>query len=106
VSFGLAAAYLMAGPVLRAVGPQPTYRLGAISAFAAALLLLPLLRLRRTPGGPSDGAAAAEPEEVLEQEDVLGEVLTGSPRYTSAEAMESEPFELEPFELEPDRRSA
>jgi MFS family permease len=105
VSFGLAAAYIMAGPVLRAVGPQATYRVGGISALAAALLLLPMLSLRRT-AGPGDGAAAAEPDEVLEQEDVLGEVLTGSPRYTSAEALESEPFDLEPFQTEPDRRSA
>jgi hypothetical protein len=111
VSFGLAAAYLMAGPVLRALGPQATYRLGGVSALAAACLLLPMLALRRTPGGPSDGALAGAREEPANQEDALGEVLTGSPRYTSAEALESEPlelepFELEPFELEPDRRSA
>jgi len=106
VSFGLAAAYIMAGPVLRAVGPQPTYRIGAVSAFAAALLLLPMLALRRSPPGPGEGAEAAESDEVLEREDALGEVVTGSPRYTSAEALESEPFELEPFESEPDRRTA
>jgi MFS family permease len=106
VSFGLAAAYIMAGQVLGVMGPQSTYRVGGISALAAALLLVPMLALRRTAGRPGEGVAASEPEEVLEQEEVLGEVLTGSPRYTSAEALDSEPFELEPFELEPDRRSA
>ena len=55
VSLGLAAAYLMAGPVLKALGPQATYRLGGLSALAAALLLLPMLALRRDdgPGGAS-----------------------------------------------------
>ena len=95
VSFGLAAAYIAAGPVLKALGPQPTYRLGGLSALAAALLLLPLLALRAPRGGgPDDPASAGEPEERLEPEEPLGEVLTGSPRYTSAESLESEPFEL------------
>jgi MFS family permease len=107
VSFGLAAAYIAAGPVLKALGPQPTYRLGGVSALAAALLLLPLLALRRSAGsGPDDPAAAVELEERLESEEPLGEVLTGSPRYTSAESLESEPFEPEPFGASPDRRTA
>jgi MFS family permease len=107
VSFGLAAAYIAAGPVLKALGPQPTYRLGGVSALAAALLLLPLLALRRSAGGGQDDpAAAVELEERLESEEPLGEVLTGSPRYTSAESLESEPFEPEPFEASPDRRTA
>ena len=93
VSLGLAAAYLMAGPVLRALGPQATYRLGGLSALAAAMLLLPMLALRGDdgPGGASeaDGSAPA-----LEAEPV-GEVLTGSPRYTSAEALETEPAAVE-----------
>ena len=75
VSLGLAAAYLMAGPVLDALGPQATYRLGGLSALAAALLLLPLLALRRDdgPGGASavDGSAPAPEAEPV------GEVLTG-----------------------------
>jgi len=104
VSFGLAAAYIAAGPVLKALGPQPTYRLGGLSALVAALLLVPLLALRH--GGPEEGTAADEPEEPIAPEEPLGEVLTGSPRYTSAESLESEPFEVEPLELEPDRRPA
>jgi len=57
VSLGLAAAYLMAGPVLKVLGPQATYRLGGLSALAAALVLLPLLALRRD-DGPGGGASA------------------------------------------------
>jgi len=46
LSLGLAVAYLFAGPVLRAVGPQPVYRIGAIGALGATVILMPLLRLR------------------------------------------------------------
>jgi MFS family permease len=84
VSLGLAAAYLMAGPVLRAVGPQPTYRIGGFSALAAALMLLPMLRL----GGGDDETHAARGSSELEA-DPLGEVVTGAPRYASAEALEA-----------------
>jgi MFS family permease len=48
LSLGLAAAYLLAGPVLRLVGPQGAYRIGGLSAGLAAIGLVPLLRLRRT----------------------------------------------------------
>jgi MFS family permease len=105
LSFGLAVAYLMAGPVLEALGPQATYRLGGVSALAAALLLVPLLALRRI-GGPGDGATTAAEGEVRDHEEPLGEVVTGSPRYTSAEALETEPLAREPSETYPDRRSA
>jgi len=98
VSLGLAAAYLMAGPVLKALGPQATYRLGGLSALAAALLLLPMLALRRDDG--PGGADAEEANEALEETEPIGEVVTGSPRYTSAEALEAEPV------VEPERRSA
>jgi MFS family permease len=95
VSLGLAVAYLLAGPVLKAVGPQPTYRIGGVSALAAALLLLPMLR---RPGGGDDragaGSSASEPAEPL------GEVLTGAPRYASAEALEAASPAL------PERRTA
>ena len=89
VSLGLAAAYLMAGPVLRALGPQATYRLGGLSALAAALLLLPMLALR-TEDGPG-GASVADEQEALQESEPIGEVVTGAPRYTSAEALEAEP---------------
>ncbi len=68
LSIGLAVAYVMAGPVLRAIGPQPVYRVGGVSALVAAIALVPLLRLR---GG--------EPVEL------------SAPRYTSAEALEAQP---------------
>jgi MFS family permease len=55
LSLGLAFAYIAAGPVLSAVGPQPVYVIAAAFALGATLVLLPLLRLRREheePGGP------------------------------------------------------
>jgi MFS family permease len=75
VSLGLAVAYLMAAPVLRAVGPQATYRLGGLSALVAALLLVPLLRLRGVAPERADRTAGA----------------AEAPRYASAEALEAEP---------------
>ena len=38
LSLGLAIAYILAGPVLRAVGPQPVYRIGGLTALVAALV--------------------------------------------------------------------
>ncbi len=49
LSFGLAVAYILAAPVLRAVGPQAVYRIGGIGALVAAMILLPLARLRHEP---------------------------------------------------------
>ncbi|TMK34144.1 MAG: MFS transporter [Actinobacteria bacterium] len=49
LSCGLAIAYLLAGPVLRAVGPQPVYRIGGLTALLAAITLSPLIRLRHEP---------------------------------------------------------
>ena len=43
---------------------------------------------------------AEEANEALEETEPIGEVVTGSPRYTSAEALEAEPV------IEPERRSA
>jgi predicted MFS family arabinose efflux permease len=60
LSLGLAAAYVAAAPVLRAIGPQQVYRVGGIAAALAALILVPLLRLRREPE-----AAADEPDAEL-----------------------------------------
>ncbi len=59
ISFGLAIAYVFAGPVLRAVGPQNVYRIGGISAAAATLVLAPLLRLGKA--WPSRQGAVGEP---------------------------------------------
>jgi len=96
LSLGLAVAYLLAGPVLKHVGPQATYRIGGVSALAAAILLLPLLRLRHG----SDPDAAADGESIRTPEPI-GDVVAGEvPRYASAEALESANYP------EPGRRSA
>src|SRR5262245_59501455 len=81
-----AVAYLLAGPVLKHLGPQPTYRIGGVSALAAAILLVPLLRLRHEPG---PGAGADDDESTAPTEPV-GEIIAGEvPRYASAEALEA-----------------
>jgi MFS family permease len=46
LSLGLAVAYLAAGPVLRAVGPQTVYVIAGVFALGATIVLLPLVRLR------------------------------------------------------------
>ena len=46
LSFGLAVAYIAAGPVLQVLSPQAVYRVAALGAGGALLILLPLLRLR------------------------------------------------------------
>ena len=60
LSFGLAIAYIVAAPVLRAVGPQAVYRIGGVTALGAALILLPLARLRRD--REIDGASPVDRE--------------------------------------------
>jgi MFS family permease len=47
LSLGIAVAYVFAGPVLEALGPKGVYGVGGVSAAVAAVLLLPVLRLRR-----------------------------------------------------------
>lgn len=62
LSLGLFVAYLLAIPLLRAVPPQRVYLIGGIGAAAAAVVLLPLLGLRRELGetpGPEIPAGAA-----------------------------------------------
>ena len=73
LSCGLAIAYILAGPVLRAVGPQPVYRIGGLTALLAALTLSPLIRLRHEPEVEADAVQPAPP------------------RFTSAESMDGEP---------------
>lgn len=70
LAFGLAIAYLAAGPLLGVFrdDPQVIYRLGGIGALAATVILFPLLRLRHEPAADeperaSEGAAAAERQE-------------------------------------------
>jgi MFS family permease len=79
LSLGLAIAYLLAGPVLHKLGPQPVYRLGGLSALVAAIALAPLVRLRREP----------QPDQPAGRGDA-------APRYTSAEALDREPATLDP----------
>jgi hypothetical protein len=50
LSFGLAVAYIAAGPVLQVLSPQAVYRVAALGAGGALLILLPLLRLRTDAG--------------------------------------------------------
>jgi MFS family permease len=54
LSLGLAIAYLAAGPVLRAVGPQTVYVIAGVFALGATVVLLPLVRLRAD-GGRTGG---------------------------------------------------
>jgi MFS family permease len=81
LSLGLAIAYILAGPVLRAVGPQPVYRIGGLTALVAALTLSPLIRLRRAP----EIEPAPQPERHEE------DVHEASRRFTSADSMDGEP---------------
>ncbi len=108
ISFGLAGAYLMAAPVLRHFGPQVSYRIGGASALVAAIVLLPMLRLRHEHGPDDDAVVGRQEEASVEREEPLGEVVTGVPRYTSAESLEAEAPEAEPEPVtyEPERRPA
>jgi MFS family permease len=72
LSFGLAISFLLAGPVLDAVGPRGVYAIGAGGALIAAAMLLPLRRLRPPDDhervGPPDAPGAT----------VLGEAVATS----------------------------
>lgn len=58
ISLGLFVAYLLAIPLLRAVEPQRIYLIGGIAAAAAAVVLIPILALRRE----AAGVVGPEPE--------------------------------------------
>jgi len=70
ISLGLFVAYLLAIPLLRAVEPQRIYLIGGIAAAAAALVLVPLLSLRReaveVPQAPPELSVAAAWESRVE----------------------------------------
>ena len=57
LSIGLAAAYVMAGPVLKLLGPQRVYVVGGVTAALTTLVLLPILRLRHQ--GMEEGVEAS-----------------------------------------------
>lgn len=63
LSLGLFVAYLLAVPVLRATQPQRVYLLGGLAAAGAAVVLLPMLALRRetaeVPGAVREAPPAA-----------------------------------------------
>jgi MFS family permease len=99
LSIGLAAGYLLAGPILRVVSPQGAYRIGAFGALLAAIWLLPLLRMDRDGEGP----AAGDDDETASSEDAAGTDAHAEPlvpgsivaSYTSAEALEAERYPLD-----------
>jgi MFS family permease len=67
LSLGLAISYIVAGPVLEAVeDPRVVYRIAAAGAFAAAVMLLPLRRLRPAKGGGLEGSDVPEATAVVE----------------------------------------
>ena len=71
LSLGLAVSYLMAGPVLQAVGPQTVYRIAGVSAAAAAIVLVPLLKLRDSELGGRAGDAVEELDGPLPEPEAL-----------------------------------
>jgi MFS family permease len=64
LSLGIAIAYVFAGPVLEWLGPKGVYGVGGVSALIAAVLLLPILRLRHTVAAVAPGmdGAVAPPD--------------------------------------------
>jgi MFS family permease len=65
LSLGIAVAYVFAGPVLEVLGPKGVYGVGGISAAMAAVLLLPVLRLRHAaPTGSAVEGMVAPPDVV------------------------------------------
>jgi MFS family permease len=67
LSLALALAYIVAGPVLAAIGPQKVYLIGGIAAVAATAVLYPLRHLRPTATERSE-AEIAEAAAGLEAE--------------------------------------
>ncbi|MGH2672544.1 MAG: MFS transporter, partial [Actinomycetota bacterium] len=64
ISLGLAVSYIVAGPMLHAVGPQGTYLIGGVAALAAAIMLVPLRRLRQT-AAPDEVSSPAAPGAIV-----------------------------------------
>ncbi|MGZ5296079.1 MAG: MFS transporter [Actinomycetota bacterium] len=70
LSLGLAFAYILAGPVLAAIGPQKIYLLGGVAALMATAVLFPLRRLRPAEdrieaGAPGEAAGGLEVERAI-----------------------------------------
>jgi MFS family permease len=64
LSLGIAIAYVFAGPVLEWLGPKGVYGVGGVSALVAAVLLLPILRLRHAAAATSGIEGAIAPPEI------------------------------------------
>jgi MFS family permease len=89
LSIGLAVAYLAAGPILRVVEPQSAYRIGGATALIAAVLLVPLLRLRHDDAvGSTFGTATPDRAADLPAIEALA-ATAEPPRYHSAEVLEA-----------------
>ena len=70
LSLGLAFAYILAGPVLAAIGPQKIYLLGGVAALIATAVLFPLRRLSPAEdaieaGAPGEAAGGLEVERAI-----------------------------------------
>jgi MFS family permease len=73
LSLGLVIAYLLAGPILAAVGPRWVYRIAGLGALAAAVMLVPMLRLRQVEGtAEPDREAPIPAAEVMVAPDRVG----------------------------------
>jgi hypothetical protein len=93
IALGLAISYIVAGPMLEAVGPQGTYLIGGVAAFAAAVMLVPLRRLRQTEG-PDEVSSPAAPGSAAVGEPRVAQPFTAGPPVT-------EPLVAEPLIAEP-----
>jgi MFS family permease len=78
ISLGLAVSYIVAGPMLDAVGPQGVYLIGGVAALAAAVMLVPLQRLRPA-REPDEVSSPAAPGATGLVEPVVPQPLTSEP---------------------------
>jgi MFS family permease len=65
LSIGIALAYVFAGPVLELLGPKGVYAVAGVTALVAAVLLLPILRLRHGVAYEADVPGLLAPPDVV-----------------------------------------
>ncbi len=65
LSIGIALAYVFAGPVLELLGPQGVYAVAGVTALVAAVLLLPILRLRHAAPQETSVSGLVAPPDVV-----------------------------------------
>jgi MFS family permease len=97
ISLGLAVSYIVAGPMLNAVGPQGTYLIGGVAALAAAVMLAPLRRLRQT-GEPDEVPSPAAPGSAVLGEPVVPQPLVAEPQVQATPGVD--PLVTEPLAAE------